>query len=460
MRTRRVRALSGLVVALLFAPVARAVSPADFPCYKELRAPAQVGGGFGRVVLDQDILSQINASRTNIRFFDEEGKEVPFLLRVTTGTTNVVRETEFSVRTESFKELPGNCAEIVVSRQTNDPVPNVVVLRSSQQNFEKSVSVAGSDDRQHWTALADDQSIFDYTRYIDVRKNRIDIAPQGFRFYRIMISNMAENRSTGITEIIRQARGGSTTVTEKETAEIRKELFRVDRITMVARGEVQTDTEPLLQSMEISPFQVETDPKQQQTFVTFMSRREPLVALDIRVKDSNFSRRAKVSATDEDPQKAHWIHLASAMISRIEAGSVRQDAHRIELRPACRYTNYRLAIENHDNPPLTIESVHAQAETWEAVFYQQKPTPRSLYYGGPNNQPAQYDIGAVLSGVPAKDAPCWSLGAEMFNPLFKPARTYSLQGKTLMVVAIVAMALLLVMLIARTTGQVDQAGKE
>ena len=48
----------------------------------------------------------------------------------------------------------------------------------------------------------------------------------------------------------------------------------------------------------------------------------------------------------------------------------------------------------------------------------------------------------------------------MVNPLFKPARTYSLQGKTLMVVAIVAMALLLVMLIARTTGQVDQAGKE
>lgn len=452
----RMAALAGLVTALAPAS-ARAADPTAFPYYKELNVPETLGPGIGSVILDSDILPQLNTDRTNLRFFDRNGKEVPFLLRVKTGTTNLVRETAFSAKIESFKELPANCVEIIVSRRTNDPVPGLLVFQSAQRNFEKSVSVAGSNDRESWTPLATDQPIFDYTRYIDVRNDRIEIQPGRFVFYRITMSNVAENRTTGITEIIRQARGGDTTVTEKETAEIRKELFRVDAITMIERAVERKESEPLRQTLTIQPIRTENDDKKRVTRVTFGSAKEPIVWFDVQVRDRFFSRSVIVSGTDDDPKDAHWTDLAAATICRVEAGAVRQDERRISMGTARRFRNYRLTIENRDNPPLMIDSVRAEAEVLEALFYQQEPMPRGLFYGGPTGQPAQYDIGAVLAAVPANEAQHWTLGSQQSNPLYRKTTTRGPEGKTVMMAAILVMVVLLVKLIARTTKQIDSA---
>jgi len=452
-----------LAAAVMFSLIVRStafgIGPDAFPFYKELTPPVPLAGNIGGIIVDDDVLLELNDGRTNLRLMDANGKEVPFLLRTLTRSTTVTQETSFAAQIVSFRELPDNRVEIIVSKRTNDPAPSAVLLDNSQQNFEKRVTVSGSDDQKRWTELAADRPIYDYSRYVAVRNSRVDMEPRPFLFYRIDISNIAEDHSTALKEIIRQVKGGASSVTEKETAQIRKELFRVDRITFIARKEVAQEADPLLRVLDPVPVSVDLDTNKQATILQLFTKRQPLVSMSVIAKEFNFSRRVTVWGTDDDlrSKDVRWSIITAAIISRIEAGSIRQEQLKIGFQPAQRFRTYRLAIENQDNPPLTINGIIAEAEIWETLFYQQEPLPSRLCYGGACDQPARYDIGAVLASVSAREARAWSVGAQAPNPAYKPpSRLRSWQGRSLMVAAIAAMVLLLVRLIARTAKQVDQ----
>ncbi len=449
--------IAAVFAAGIAASSALGAGPELFPFHKDLTPALVPAGGIGAVLLDDEVLSELNESRTNLRLFDAAGKEVPFLLRARTTNRRVTQEKVFEAKTESLRELPDNRVEIVVSRTTNDPLPGAVVLANARQNFEKRVSVSGSDDRKRWTELASDQPIFDYSRYMDVRNNRIEIRPADFRFYRIEVSNVAEDRSTALKEIIRQVKGRDTAITEKETTQIRNELFRVERISFVEKKETVQEIEPMLRTLELAPDREEADAKKQTTIVYLSTKRQPLVSINLQPKELNFSRRVTVAGTDEgDPEKAKWADCGSVVLSRVQAGPIRQSQLKIQLQPPRRWRAYRLTIENQDNPPLTIEAIRAEAQLWEALFYQQDPLPQRLCYGGAKDQPARYDIGAVLASVPGKDAQAWSLGAQTANPAFRrPSRFGSWPGKYLMIAAMAAMVALLVWIIARTARKLE-----
>jgi hypothetical protein len=452
--------IAAILAGWFLRSAALGVEPSAFPFQKELTPPPTVpDGGIGAVILDDEILSELNVRRTNLRLMNDAGQEAAFLVRTKTTVKRVATEKTFEATTVSFKELPDNRVEIVVSRRKDDPAPNALILASSRQNYEKRVSVFGSDDQKQWTPLAADQPIFDYSRYIDVRNNRVEIKPRAFVFYRVEISNVAENHSTAFTEIIRQVRGPNAEVTEKETSQIRRELFRVDWITFAERKELPAEDKPLLRTIDFSAFRQEEDPKNRRTFVYFDTRRQPLAALTLLPRELNFSRRVVVATTDGDGEKPRWTDVAAATISRIEAGPIHQEHLNIPLDPARRYRRYRVTIENQDNPPLSIASVQAEVEVWEALFFQQAPLPRRLLYGGGSDEAPQFDIGTVLSSVPGKEARMWSLGAQEPNPVYKAGRSFWWpKGKYVLVVAIVAMVLLLVHIIAKTAKHLDGLG--
>ena len=72
-----------------------------------------------------------------------------------------------------------------------------------------------------------------------------------------------------------------------------------------------------------------------------------------------------------------------------------------------------------------------------------------LYYGGVGVDPARYDIADVLRRAGETDTDAYSSGPQRDNPGFKaPAAARGIGGKTLLVLAILAMTAVLVWLIA------------
>jgi hypothetical protein len=343
----------------------------------------------------------------------------------------------------------------VVARPDGSGAPVALLLHSAQANYEKLISIHGSTDQQQWTLLTEAQPIFDYTRYIDVRNNRVNLPPGPWTFYRIDIANLAEDRKAVFTDVIRQVRGGEELVTETETARIRREPFRVDRLEWVVRDERVLAERPLLAQWKIAEFDVQQDESAKVSRIEFTTRRQPLVALWLFPEDRNFSRHVTVSGADESGDAAVWEGLAQATVSRIETAG-QETRLRVDLGSARRFRHYRIMLDNQDNPPLEITEVQAETETWEALFFA-PGGPLRLFFGGPLEQAPQYDIGAVLAASPGVEPQGWNLAPAEKNPAYrepappKPARS----GQPLLILAIVAMVGVLLVVIARAAKQVE-----
>ena len=435
-----------------------AVNPADFTHYQEVRAPDPRPGPdtLAALVLNDEVFAELNLRASNLRLFEADQREVPYLLRPRTEQLTHTEERSFPVAPLTFREMKDNRAEIVVARPAEPGVPVALLLHSGQANYEKRITVSGSRDQQNWTTLTESQPVFDYTRYVDVRNNRVTLPPGEWAFYRIEISNLAEDRKAVFTEVIRQLQGGAEQVTETETARIRQEPFRVERLELVLQQERPQRERPVLTRWKVPAFEVHHDPTAHVTHVEFELRRQPLVALWLVPRDRNFSRRASVSGTDESGPNASWLGLANATLTRIEAAAGHQPQLKLDLGEPRRFARYRIVLYNQDNPPLDIESVQAEAETWEALFFP-PAGPVRLYVGGPVAVAPQYDIGAVLAASPRPEPQLWTVAPAATNPAYRVATPPKapLSGRALMVIAIVAMVAVLFVVIAKTAKQVD-----
>lgn len=451
------RSLTILLLGL--ALTARAgVEPADFPFYQDVRPPTPLPAAeaLGGVALGDDLLAELNPARSNLRLFEADRREVPFLIRTRTERQTRLEDRLVTVVPQAFRERPDNRAEIVFARPAEAGKLVALLLHSEQANYEKLVTVSGSPDRQQWTVLAEAQPVYDYTRYIDVRNRRVALPGGDWAFCRVEIANLAEDRKAVFTEVIRQVRGaGAPEVTETETARIRQEPFRVERLEVVLQQERVQAERPVLTRRAVPEFAVKHDATARVTRVDFVTRRQPVVALWLFPRDRNFIRRVSVAGTDGEGAGAVWEGLANTTVSRIETAG-QEPRLRVDFGSARRFRHYRITLDNQDNPPLEITDVQAETETWEALFFA-PGGPLRLYFGGPFDQAPQYDIGAVLAAGPGVEPQGWTLAPAEKNPGYrepappKPARS----GKPLLILAIVAMVAVLLVVIAKAAKKVE-----
>ncbi len=427
-----------------------------YPFFRELQPPAATGD-IASVTLDRPVYAAAAGPRVNLRILDQDDRETPFHLRIQAPAKSTLRELPFPAEVLSFRELPENRVEIVARRATNQPAAAGLRIHTSKRNFEKQVTVSGSTDGGQWTLLTDAAPIFDYSRFIDVRNDRIAFEPGDSVFFKIEVGNIAETAETPLTEIIRRRTGGAETETTEISA-FRKELFRMDRLEFIGQKESFLPGETVTREEPVREWIAMYDAENRRTLVSFGAVREPLTELTLETKESNFSRPVTVSAADSP--KGPWTGLASGRISRVDAGKVHQASLQIPLNGERRHRHYRIVIENQDNPPLTITGLRARENVYEILFFPKPDRRYRLFYGGAGGPAPAYDTATVLNAVPPGAALAWSLGGETANPLFKPDARSSFDGKNLLIAAIILMVGLLAWAMVRITKKADAVGED
>jgi hypothetical protein len=441
---------SALLSATAFACLA-SVKPAEFPCVRDVSPPPDRTADVAAFVLDADVFDKLDARMANFRLYDDAGREQPSLIRqrIPLRTTTAERAFAAPARAESFRQLPDNRIELVVTRDPNHQPTCGLRLESGIRNFEKLVTVSGSADGRNWSTLVTDEPIYDYSRFVDIRKDTIRFPPSDFTHFRLQISNITENKDSPLVEIIRQTRGAGGS-NEVEATSFRREPFRIERLVLMERvTETARHGGPEEGEFAVTGWTAADDAKNRRTVIEFSTRRQPLTAVVFGTDDLNFSRSVTVEASDDGPGRRTWHHVAAGRISRIHAGVIRQDSLSVHFPRESRFRAYRVTIENQDSPPLTIASLTAKETRYEAIFF---PKPGQKYraaYGNADIPPASYDIGAVLAACSSESALLWSLGPETGNPEFSPgARGFAINGKLVLTVSTIAMVVVLTIVIA------------
>ena len=365
---------------------------------KAIERPASSDEEIVAVEIDSDVYE---ASRTaglgDLRIVNAAGNEVPYRLeKWTESEAQVVRRPRAS-RIVSVAPKENNRIEVVVELTDDRASADGMTFRTPLRDYEREVSVYGSNDGDRWTRLVDGAMIFDYSRYIHFGNRDVKLPKNECRLFKAVIDEVTKERESALTELTRQFRGDTETLRTERTAVVREPL-KLDDIDLWGEDTHELAAKDVKTVYPLVDWQVEEDKKDKQTIVHVHAQRQPLTRLTLETTSVNFSRDAEVQVPVERGMTTAWRTLGVATLVVFRFRGIEKVQLAVDF-PECRGVKYRIVIANHDNAPLDIAGVTAHGSVYRAVFFAAPDAKYRAYYGGEGATAPYYDTAAISAAL-------------------------------------------------------------
>ncbi|MDF1536852.1 MAG: hypothetical protein P1S46_10210 [bacterium] len=295
-------------LVLAAAPVhAGSVQPSQF------RHMVDIGDGFtpdtpARLTLTEEVLSKTARAFSDLRLFDDTGNEVPYVIyeEIVPGE----RETGFDFKVRSFDDT-GDKVTVLVERPGKEKAYDRIEILTPARDFKKNVGVYSSPDTGEdlpgtWRKLADD-TVFDFSSRIDLRKTRFGIPGTSSRYLNLVLT---DERQVGEEEgSIRLEYDGL----RFEVGGLNDEPFRIDRIRGW-RGESRAG-EPVLDRKIISRPGHIIDERGDSIY-DLGPVNLPVSRVTLRVDRKYYHRRVELMGADSDSDEK-YVRVGSGTIYNI-----------------------------------------------------------------------------------------------------------------------------------------------
>jgi hypothetical protein len=377
--------------------VRRAV--ADIPEREELAA----------VELDREVHGATRDGFPDLRLQDAAGQAVPFIIQRHTRTSSVWSEhAEPARRVDGLvPDAEGNRLEVIVEPPRTDPPrtdpPAWIELVTPIRDFEKRVSVYLPAPGGTWQALSENQPIYDYSRFMDVRRCRIQLPPAPVaERYRVLISDVTESTASAFVELTTQS-GGAQPDAETVRRVLHRRDFRIDRIDFGYRVLEERRDVPVWAEYPLHITATERDAKAGLTRLTLDSGRLPIAALRLAIADRNISRAVYVEVRRAlDDGTFDWQRLGQDTLRRLDFRDVQEEALTVSLTET-RAAELRLVVVDNDSAPLTVQGVTAVCPVYRVLFLARPGAACQLAYGSRDAPPPRYDTEVLQRLFDRKD---------------------------------------------------------
>lgn len=392
------------LLVLLAATAARAdVSSYEFVAPIE-RPPADANS-VAAVRLTSDVYQHSETTLADLRIVDDAGTETPYKLEDVAEYVDETRQQPSPVTVDSLAEADGGI-ELVVRLPDKADSADGLRLFTGQTDFEHRVQVSGSSDGAVWQPLVDGALVFDYTRYMNIKNLDVRLPHNEYRRFKLSIGGAADERRPVWTELARTMRHGD------EVQRVERQLslpgaLHIDRIESWHDVPQQRVRKILSRPYEVQRIAVEQVPAKRQTTVSVWTRREPINRLAVVTATRNYSREAAVYALLKPETGAsgakrsdaeEWRLLSRGTIANFDLGTFQKQSAELSFSQT-RAPQYRVTIENQDNPPLEITGVKAAGSVQRLVFLAQPRRTYRLYFGSASARPPLYETAAVLEAL-------------------------------------------------------------
>jgi len=179
------------------------------------------------------------------------------------------------------------------------------------------------------------------------------------------------------------------------------------------------------------------------TRIEFTSDRQPVTGIRILTSGASFSRPVVIEGKS-GVGHAGFRTVFHGTVSHVATGGAGRDDRVLRLPHTTRCSEWRVTIENHDNPALPITGVELIERIHEAVFVNMQPSRYRVLYGGDETQRPRYDMPAIMSRSGNAEMATFRLGGEQENDDYGrswwPLR---IGGQTVLTLAILGMVAVL-----------------
>jgi hypothetical protein len=358
----------------------------------------------------------------DLRLLNDAGVETAHAVEKVRAVRQHTVQRSVASKLVALKELPENRIEAEFELTATNAVADGFSVTTPLRDFQHTVKVEGSRDGMEWATLVADAPLLDYTRYMDLRHLDVKLPPSACRRFKLTISNITGEQTLPLTRLMQQT-GGAGGKVEQRTVDLKRQTFRVDRVSFWRNEIVDGAAEEIRTAWPLTGFKVERDTKERTTLVTIEAGRLPLNRLTLEFAEHNFSRSVSVELPTVRNGLAAWTGFASARLLNVELpGYSKRD---LEINfGELRAEQIRLVLHDGDNPPLTIKAITGSGPTWRALFLAEPVRSYRLLYGAEKLAAPHYDLESVLA--PARrglNPVAWQLGAAVENKTYQPAGT-------------------------------------
>ncbi len=386
-----------MLLLCLLSPRPGLAAEAEFRFRKEIDRKASPGEELLAAVLDRDVYAATRADYPDLRIHDDGGAEVPYLLeQASQRQTERVRE-HCPSEVVSLRDVDGKYLEIIVKLSDKAPSAGGLTVVTPLTNYEHRLRVFGLRGDHDWTPLVSEGLIFDYSRYMDVRNGDVHLPANEFRRFKLEIEQVLDQRESPFLELAEKPRDGRK---EKrvEVSQIERRPFRIDRIDLWRTVERESALKPRPTGYAVEAFQIEQDAREKVTRINVRSRREPFTGFTLETPSRNFSRSVRVLIPVTEGVRTEWQEVGHGTVHRFQFRGFHKEELMVRFAER-RSESYQIVIDNADNPPLEIKSVHAEGNLYRLVFLAAEGRMYRLDYGSDAAPPPRYDTAAVLASL-------------------------------------------------------------
>jgi hypothetical protein len=423
---------------------------------------AETGEVLLAVPLDSRIYAATGDGFPDIRIVDQNGTETPYQLEKAAESKTLTRRQAFNGKLKAVKKVK-NSIEAYYDLEKASENADGLTVHTPVKNYEHPIDVFGSEDGKHWTPLVQNAAIFDYSAYLPYAQRDIALPQNAFRQFKVVVQEAATVSMADWVQTIGTARGsgGKNEQIVVDSQHLQRIPLKIDRVDFWhEHSEVQPETEKKFDYPQ--RFTVTEDPKTHTTLIEVTGSREPLTGFRLETAARNFNRRATVQVPYKKGIESGWQDVGSATLESVHFREFSRETLTLPL-PEQRRDAYRIAIENADNPPLTIRSVTGIGNGYNILFL---PSPNSRYqlrYGARDAKPPSYETGPIQEvlrrGYARTPA---SLGPETAAPAEPETLDWVgiLNSKLFLTLAAVIAALVLGWSLVRVGKRVEQMPRE
>jgi len=432
-----------LSLALIFVTMQTRVNAAEtYRWTRNIQVPEIATPTLVAVPLDSHFFQFTRPGRPDVRLRSEKGQAVGFVIRAANERKDLTIRSSWTGTQSAARVDTAIGLQVELVLRDKDPEPTGIRIITPLRDFKHQVHAESSADGTTWTPTGDATVIFDYSRYVDARNDRIPISASGHRHFRITIDDITAEQQSQLMELNRRLRGGEET-DRTETSAIVRVPFRIDRVEFY-HDEVKVESGQRRKiSYPADHVKVSANEKDHQTIVTFDSERNPITEIKILTGVDNFSRAAIVEAEMEDENgTTRWQKITSGTLTRFNVGAIQREDLTLSIREVGA-ARYRVIIDNRDSPDLAIKGVELTGPQYELIFLVSHPGTMQLEYGSGDAVTGQFDTAALEAALAqGQSVVNASLQSRIENPNALPdsAKVWMPWNDTRVLVAVILVA--------------------
>ena len=388
-------------------PAAWAAVPADFAHVRDVSGPERRAPALAEVRLDAALLAATRPGFPDLRVFDGDFREVPFLVEPLVEPRERVVRQPVEARVGEIRELGDNRFEIRCDLEPGAPAANAVEIRTPMRDFIRTVRITGSADGQFWRPLAAAE-IYDYSRFLEFRRTVVPLPANECRAFQIEIAGVSADRIEPFVRLV-EADGQKPARAEA----MRQTPFQVGGIGFWQTAPAGTEPEPILQ--EWPPANVETikNPAARTTEFIVAARRAPLTQVELESPASDFNRLVTVQVPDGE----RWRTVADGIISRISVPEFATNAMTVRF-PEQRAERLRVVVQHANASALKFSGLRAFGPSYRLVWIAEPAGRYQLAYGNDFVEAGAGDDAPIRAALAAGPAPQpWELAPASLDPL-------------------------------------------